>query len=511
MHRFSRLSKISLIQSNENKNYCNQLLKKGMEGKVAVINGATQGIGFAIAKKLAEEGAKVIISSRKQKNVNEAVDKLAAEGLKVTGFACHVSDKEARKVLLDKAAQLGGIDALILNAGINPVPRSIMEADEILWDKIFDINLKSQFFFAKDAIPLIKKHQQGTIIFMSTIAVYAFYTKLGLYSVSKIGLHSLVKTLSSELANDNITVNCVVPGPIDTKFAHYVFSDEDVRERIGLLKRYGTPEEVAALVAFLASKYGRFITGTAIPLSGGKVAVVSGGTQGIGFSIAKRLAQEGAKVIISSRKQANVNEAIDKLAANGLNVTGVACHVAKKEERKIVLEKAAQLGGIDTLILNAGVNPIYSPIIETEETVWDKVFDTNIKAQFFFVKEAMPLIKKRQEGSIIFTSTIAAYTYVKNMGVYAVSKTCLLSLTKVLSRELASDNITVNCIAPGVIETKFAHHVSKDKNLIHELIPLRRSGKPDEVAAIVTFLASKDARFITGETIVISGGMHSRL
>ncbi|KAF5270002.1 hypothetical protein FQR65_LT05801 [Abscondita terminalis] len=264
MLRPGRFLKISLLRLNEIRHYCNRL-----EGKVAVINGATQGIGFSVAKRLAEEGAKVIISSRKQTNVNEAVEKLAAEGLKVTGVACHVADREARKVLLEKAAQLGGIDALIFNAGINPVPSPILETDEKLWDKVFDTNIRSQFFFLKDAVPLIKKHQQSSIIFMSTVGVYGYIPNLGLYSVSKVGLHALTKVLSRELADDNITVNCIAPGPINTKFAHFVFTDEDVRENLAALKRYGTPEEVAGLVAFLVSKDGRFITGETIPIAGG--------------------------------------------------------------------------------------------------------------------------------------------------------------------------------------------------------------------------------------------------
>ncbi|KAF5273683.1 hypothetical protein FQA39_LY07373 [Lamprigera yunnana] len=194
----------------------------------------------------------------------------------------------------------------------------------------------------------------------------------------------------------------------------------------------------------------------------GKVALVTASTQGIGYSIAKRLAQEGAKVIISSRKEANVNEATAKLTAEGLNVFGIVCHSAKQEDRTRILKKAEELGGIDILVLNAGVNPVPGPMFD-------------------------------------------------DITIYCASKSALLNLTKGLACTLGPENITVNCLAPGYINTKFSKILLKNNNDPFECIPLRRIGEPEDVAGLVAFLASKDARYITGETIVIGGGLQSRL
>ncbi|KAK4876664.1 hypothetical protein RN001_009170 [Aquatica leii] len=490
------------------RNYCSHICKNRFGGKVAVVSGGTQGIGLSVARRLAQEGAKVVISSRKEKNVSEAVDSLAAEGLAVTGVVCHAGKKEERKIVLEKAAQLGGIDTLFLNSGINPKPGPILNADEPLWDKVFDVNIKAQFLFVKEAMPLMKKNQGGSIILMSSLGAYVYKEKLGLYSVSKMGIFTLTKVLANELASDDITVNCVAPAFIDTKFGSILFENKSEVIKSIPLNRAGVPEDVSGVIAFLASKDASHICKNRFD---GKVAVVSGGTQGIGLSTARRLAQEGAKVIISSRKQKNVNEAVDVLAAEGLSVTGIVCHAGKKEERKLVFEKAAQLGGIDTLFLNSGINPKPAPLLDTDEALWDKAFDINIKAQFLFVKEAMPLMKKHQGGSIILMSTIGSFFYKELLGLYSVSKMCLLTLTKVLANELAPHDITVNCVAPAYIDTKFASILFENKSEVINSIPLKRVGVPEDVSGVIAFLASKDARFITGETFLICGGIQSRM
>lgn len=195
---------------------------------------------------------------------------------------------------------------------------------------------------------------------------------------------------------------------------------------------------------------------------GGKVCVVTASSDGIGFAIAKRLGVEGAKVVVSSRKQANVDEAVKALKAEGINdVLGVTCHVAKASDRKKLFDETIKkFGGIDVLVSNAAVNPAVSGVLETSEEVWDKIFDVNVKSSYLLAKEVKPFIVQRGGGSIVFISSIGGYRASDLLGAYSVSKTTLFGLTKAAALECVKDNIRVNCVAPGVIETRFAASVS---------------------------------------------------
>ncbi|XP_058461207.1 dehydrogenase/reductase SDR family member 4 [Malaya genurostris] len=247
----------------------------------------------------------------------------------------------------------------------------------------------------------------------------------------------------------------------------------------------------------------------------GKVAVVTASTDGIGYAIAERLGQEGAKVVVSSRKDANVAKAVDQLTKAGLDVTGIKCHVANSTDRKALFEKAIEkYGGIDILVSNAAVNPEVGNVLDTSETAWDKIFEVNVKCSYLLAKEVLPFIRQRKGGSIIFVSSIAGFQPFSLLGAYSVSKTALFGLTKAASQDLASENIRVNCIAPGIVKTKFAaalHESDAAKETALAQIPMGRFGDPKDISGVCAFLVSDDASFITGETIVASGGMPSRL
>ncbi|KAI5701060.1 hypothetical protein M8J75_005725 [Diaphorina citri] len=237
----------------------------------------------------------------------------------------------------------------------------------------------------------------------------------------------------------------------------------------------------------------------------GKVAVVTASSDGIGFAIAKRLSAEGASVVISSRKESNVNKAVETLQKEGhQKISGVVCHVAKKEDRQKLFEYAEKkFGGIDILVSNAAVNPATGPVVECPENVWDKIFEVNVKSTFLLTQEVLPYIRKRNGGSIVYL-----------LGAYSVSKTALLGLTKAVAQDLASENIRVNCLAPGITKTKFAAALYETEEA-HEIavsnVPMGRLAVPDEMGGIVAFLCSDDASYITGEVIVAAGGMQSRL
>ncbi|KAM4708784.1 dehydrogenase/reductase SDR family member 4-like [Discoglossus pictus] len=247
----------------------------------------------------------------------------------------------------------------------------------------------------------------------------------------------------------------------------------------------------------------------------GKVAIVTASTDGIGLSVAQRLAQDGARVLLSSRKQQNVDKAVQDLKEQGLDVEGTVCHVGNKADRERLVDTAVQkFGGIDILVSNAAVNPFAGNILDSTEEQWDKILDINIKAAFLLVKLVVPKMQERGGGSIVIVSSVAGFTPFPSLGPYSVSKTALLGLTKALAPELTPLNIRVNCLAPGLIRTKFSSSLWKNKAMYEHLTTLlgiSRIGEPEDCASAVSFLCSPDASYITGETIVVSGGSHSRL
>ncbi|CAH2294476.1 dehydrogenase reductase SDR family member 4-like [Pelobates cultripes] len=266
----------------------------------------------------------------------------------------------------------------------------------------------------------------------------------------------------------------------------------------------------------------------------GKVALVTASTEGIGLAVVRKLAEDGASVMLSSRRQQNVERAVKELQQQGLDVEGTVCHVGKKEDRERLVETAVRrYGGIDILVSNAAVNPFAGNILDSTEEVWDKILDVNVKATFLLVKLVVPKMQERGGGSIVIVSSVAGYTPFPSLGPYSVSKTALLGLTKALAPELLPLNIRVNGLAPGLIRTKFSSALWKDesmasmvksvvgvnKELQADYEPRKRAeqlkqwriGEPEECAGAVSFLCSSDASYITGETIVVAGGTQCRL
>ncbi|NP_001264018.1 dehydrogenase/reductase member 2-like [Oryctolagus cuniculus] len=240
----------------------------------------------------------------------------------------------------------------------------------------------------------------------------------------------------------------------------------------------------------------------------GKVAVITGSTNGIGLAIARRLAQDGAHVVISSRKQQNVDRAVAALQGEGLSVTGTVCHVGKAEDRERLVARALEhCGGVDFLVCTAGVNPLVGSTLGSSEQVWDKILNINVKAPALLLSQLLPHMEKRGQGSVVLVSSISAYVSLARLGAYNVSKTALLGLTKTLAVELAPKNIRVNCLVPGIIKTPFSQVVrttGSSWSQPHLVFP-RRKGQPEDCAGLVSFLCSPDASYISGENIVVAG------
>ncbi|KAK9825936.1 hypothetical protein WJX74_000065 [Apatococcus lobatus] len=245
----------------------------------------------------------------------------------------------------------------------------------------------------------------------------------------------------------------------------------------------------------------------------GKVAIVTAATAGIGLGIALRLGQEGAKVVISSRRQANVEEALKKLRQEGIDCCGCVCHVGSGQHlQQLVKLTLDTYGGIDILISNAAANPASGPILETAVAAIDKILEINVRSPIILTKEVAKHLKCG--SSIVYISSYTAFNPAPPIPMYAISKTALLGLTKALAEELGPRGIRVNCIAPGVVATKFAASLIESKEgqkMVEEATYIKRLGRPEDIAAAAAFLSSDDAAYITAETLLVAGGMQSRL
>ncbi|ONK78963.1 uncharacterized protein A4U43_C01F1470 [Asparagus officinalis] len=244
----------------------------------------------------------------------------------------------------------------------------------------------------------------------------------------------------------------------------------------------------------------------------GKVAIVTASTQGIGFAIVERFGLEGASVVVSSRKQKNVDEAVEKLKSKGVECLGIVCHVSNSQQRKDLVEKTVQrYGKIDIVVSNAAANPSIDNILDMKESVLDKLWDINVKASVLLLQAAAPHLSKG--SSVILIASISGYHPQSSMAMYGVTKTALLGLTKALAAEMSPDS-RVNCIAPGFVPTHFADFITNNPTIRKEIEQntlLKRLGTAEDMAATAAFLASDDSAYITGETIVVAGGMPSRL
>ena len=242
----------------------------------------------------------------------------------------------------------------------------------------------------------------------------------------------------------------------------------------------------------------------------GKLALVTASASGIGFAISRRMAQEGARVIISSRNQVNVDKAVKDLQAEGLKAEGFVCHVGNKEHRDKLLQHIKDKHGkLDVLVLNAAVSTHFGSTFDTTESQFDKTFDVNLKSVFFMVKDYHPIMP--EGSSILMISSYVAYSLDNTIGIYALTKTAMLGLTKLLAKELRDNKIRVNSVAPGLIRTKFAGALLEHEELAKQKLDIDRVGEPEDIANAAAFLCSNDAAYISGETLMVTGFVSQRL
>ncbi len=244
----------------------------------------------------------------------------------------------------------------------------------------------------------------------------------------------------------------------------------------------------------------------------GKVAIVTGASRGIGEAIAMAFAEAGARVVVSSRKQAALDAVAAKIQERGGEALAVAAHTGDSDAvNALVARTVEHFGGVDIAVNNAATNPHFGPLLTADEGQWQKILDVNVMGYFRVARAAVPEMQKRGGGKIINVASIAGLRPLPAMGVYSVSKAAVLMLTQSLAQELGPHNIQVNAIAPGMIKTRFSRVLWQTESIarsIRAVTPVGRFGEVDDLTGAALYLASSASDFMTGAVMLIDGGMN---
>ena len=245
----------------------------------------------------------------------------------------------------------------------------------------------------------------------------------------------------------------------------------------------------------------------------GKIAMVSGASRGIGEAIAKLLAQQGAHVIVSSRKLEGCQAVADAIIANGGKATAIACHIGDMEQITQTFTQIQEtFGRLDILVNNAATNPQFCNVLDTDLGAFQKTVDVNIRGYFFMSVEAGKLMRQHGAGSIINVASINGVSPGAFQGVYSITKAAVINMTKVFAKECATFGIRCNALLPGLTDTKFASALIKNEAILNsalQQIPLKRVAEPSEMAGAVLYLASDASSYTTGVSLNVDGGFLS--
>ncbi|WP_022721553.1 SDR family NAD(P)-dependent oxidoreductase [Rhodopseudomonas sp. B29] len=243
----------------------------------------------------------------------------------------------------------------------------------------------------------------------------------------------------------------------------------------------------------------------------GKVAVVTGSSRGIGRASAELLAKLGAKVVVSSRKADACEEVAEGIRKDGGDAHVIACNISRKAEVEALIDGTnAKYGKVDILVCNAAVNPYYGPLLDITDEAFDKIMASNVKSNIWLCAKAIPQMAERGSGSVVIISSIGGLRGSTVIGAYGISKAADFALCRSLAGEWGPKGVRVNAIAPGLVKTDFARALWEDEALLKRRTagtPLRRIGEPHEIAGAVAYLGSDASTFMTGQTIVIDGGV----
>jgi NAD(P)-dependent dehydrogenase (short-subunit alcohol dehydrogenase family) len=243
----------------------------------------------------------------------------------------------------------------------------------------------------------------------------------------------------------------------------------------------------------------------------GRVAVITGSTRGIGLAIAQRMAEFGANVVISSRKEDACVQAADAITKTGGTALAIPANIGDREAlQKLVDRTIAKWGKIDILVCNAAINPHFGPLRTIEDSAFDKIMASNVRSNLWLCNMVIPQMAERKDGAVVIISSIAGLKGNTMLGAYGISKAADFQLVRNLAVEWGSANVRVNAIAPSIVRTDFARALWENPETYKDAVaryPLGRIGEPDDIAGAAIFLASRAGAFVTGQVIVVDGGV----
>ena len=243
----------------------------------------------------------------------------------------------------------------------------------------------------------------------------------------------------------------------------------------------------------------------------GKVAIVTGASKGIGEAMARGLAEFGAKVVVSSRKREAVDAVAETFQNDGLEAVAIAANMGNVEEAHALVDQSVDAyGGIDIIVNNAAANPFFGHILDTPVDAFDKTVDVNLRGYFYMSVEGARLMREHGGGAIVNTASVNGLTPGDMQAIYSISKAAVISMTKSFAQECAPFNVRVNALLPGLTKTKFAGALFTNEDIYDSAIsqiPMRRHADPKEMAGTVLYLVSDASSYVTGECVVVDGGM----
>ncbi|KAG1830251.1 NAD(P)-binding protein [Suillus variegatus] len=496
---------------------------------VALITGAAHGIGRAIALRLAEDGLDIAIADLKSQRttLDGVADEIRAKGKRCLVLECDISQEdEVQRMVQATEQEFNSLDVVRALWAVK-LSNCLTNTTLVDFDEVFNTNVRGTFLCLRAAAQtMIKQGRGGRIISASSVAGKKGWAFNSFYSASKSAIRSFTQALASELGSHGITVNAYAPGPVETHLRFLIASIALQYETNVALRRIGTPEDIANAVSFLASKDSAYITGQTItsqdphtmsdPASSTtltiqpRVALITGAAQGIGRSIALRLAEDGLDIAIAdlASQRTKLDGVAEEVRAKGRRCIVLECNVSQEEEvQRMVQATEKEFDGLDVMVANAG-RLLVKTIVDSTLTDFDSIFDTNVRGVFLCLRAAAQvMIKRGRGGKIISASSVSGKKGVALNGIYCASKAAVRSFTQALVKS-GHYGITVNAYAPGPIDTPLRSRPLIDRNALQFQgnSALKHVGMPEDVAGLVSFLASKDSAFITGQTITIDGG-----
>ncbi|PAV73485.1 hypothetical protein WR25_26651 [Diploscapter pachys] len=495
--------------------------------RVALITGASSGIGRAAAIRLAQDGFKLSITGRKAEELQQTADACVTKGINKEQILITPGDLSnapfAKKLVDDTISKFGSLYTLVNSAGIL-MAGPVLDTELDVLDKQMDINVRSVVQLTRFALPHIIK-EKGTVVNVSSINGPCPFPNVTYYCMSKAALDQFTKCLALEMAPKSVRVNSVNPGVTKSKF--HLNSGMNPEQYAQFLERsatthalgrYAEPEEVAEAVLFLATERSSFTnieTTYYLLRTIMRVAVITGASSGIGKAAAIRLVQEGFAVSITGRNAEELQKTADGCVAKGLDKDKILLSVGDITNadfaKKLIDDTIAKFGSVYTLINSAGILTTGS-VLDTELDVYDKVMSVNVRSIIQLTRLALPHIIK-EKGTIVNVSSINGPCPFPNVTYYCMSKSALDQFTKCLALEMAPKGVRVNSVNPGVIQTECHKNAGMNPDQYAQFLeksttthPLGRYGQPEEVAEAILFLSTERSSFTTGHLLRIDGG-----